>query len=147
MLRKTHILLFLITCIVLVSLGRAQCQYRIEVNATNFDKNEVILGKYYGTKNFLVDSGRLDSDGQIVFRGERLKEGLYFLSFGKKRVFDFIADGDQTFKVSLDVKAMLFNSTIKGSAQNIRFYDFISSNKYDINKVDSLNEVQTLVPP
>jgi peroxiredoxin len=69
-------------------------------------KSRIIkLGFYFGDKTYVIDSTRLDSTtGNCRFVGKNMRQGVYFLSTGKTKIFDFVMEKPGTpLRFTMDI--------------------------------------------
>lgn len=113
--------------------SHAQKGYSIQARVAGLKDSTCYLAHYsgLGQGQFIVkDTARADAAGNILFSGkEKLPEGLYAISIGQSRVFDFILDADQHFGLSTDTAAVAQSNPpirmqVSGSRENELFYGF-----------------------
>lgn len=84
------------------------------------------LANYFGDKQYLQDSARTDKDGRLTFKGkDALPGGIYLFVFPGKTYFEMIIDKEQNFTMECDPADVINSMTIKGSADNLLFYDYL----------------------
>ncbi|MFI5222159.1 MAG: DUF5106 domain-containing protein, partial [Bacteroidia bacterium] len=70
-----RIILFLLA-IPLISL--AKDGHRIQIKINGFKNQKILLGYYFGDKQYVKDSAVTDESGRAVFKGEeKLQGGIY----------------------------------------------------------------------
>ena len=101
--------------------------YNIKIKVNGIKDTVVQLGNYYGDKQYLKDSARVDAQGRFTFAGkEKLDGGIYLVIMPDKRYFEIIMDSTQNFSVETDIKDYISNMKIKGSLENTLFYDYLN---------------------
>lgn len=92
--------------------------YQIQVKIDNLADTQVILGYYFGDKQFARDTAQLDSKGVGVFEGdEKLPKGVYFVILPDNIFFELMVDEDQEFSVSTTYSkdAAVVNNNLKSN--------------------------------
>jgi thiol-disulfide isomerase/thioredoxin len=86
----------------------------------------VLLAHYYANQNRIVDTGKVDEKGSVVFRkSEAYPGGIYLLVFPSKRFFEVIVADDQTFSIDVaDTNEIINNIKVTGSDENEAFYEY-----------------------
>lgn len=101
--------------------------YRISVKLTNCKDTVLYLAHYYGDKQYIDDTTRLDNNGIYIFEGkENLSDGMYFLAGQKKnKYFDLIITNEQHFDLQCDPSDIAGSMQVKNSGENKLFYSYI----------------------
>lgn len=101
--------------------------YEIKINFKNCKDTMVFLAKYVFDKQYLVDTCKKVSKGNIVFKGKTpLDKGVYFLvSQEKGRYFDFFVNESQKFTLSTDTVDMVKHLKSINSKENEEFFNYI----------------------
>ncbi len=99
--------------------------YQITVKITGMPKQKLLLGYYYGDKQYIRDSAMTDATGKAVFKGNELLEGGIYLiaNDGKNLLFDFVVT-EQEFSLETDTSDYIDKMTIKGSPENVAFFNY-----------------------
>jgi hypothetical protein len=82
-------------CILFYStLTWAQTGYNIKVTIKPFRTGWLFLGYHFGKKQYLLDSSRINSQGQATFQGkEKLFGGVYLIVYPRKNGwFEILVD-------------------------------------------------------
>src|SRR5688572_5204662 len=76
----------------LVKALSAKDAYNITIKINGYQNRVVLLGYYYGDKQYIRDSAKCDITGKFVFKGkEPLDGGVYLLATPDRRLlFDFV---------------------------------------------------------
>ena len=83
------------------------------------------LANYYGEKQYIKDSAKVDSKGQVTFTGkEKFPQGIYLFVPSNRKYFDFIMDEKQNFSLETDTIDYVKDMVVKGSDENKYFYDY-----------------------
>ncbi len=84
-----------------------------------------VLANYYGDKQYIKDSAKVDAKGFVTFKGEdKLPQGIYLFVPPDKKYFDFVVDEKQTFVIETDTIDYIKNMKVKGSDENKFFYEY-----------------------
>ncbi|HEX8516848.1 MAG TPA: redoxin domain-containing protein [Bacteroidia bacterium] len=118
--------------------------YNIKVTAKGLKPESMCqLARYYGDKQYIVDSAKVNEKGEVIFKGaEKWPQGIYlFVPPGKNKYFDFVMDEGQHFSVEADTVDFIKSVKIKGSDENRFFYDyqnFMSAKQKQIEPLQTL---------
>jgi len=111
----------------------------VKINGVAADSN-CYLGHYYGQHQYVDDTAKANSKGELLFEGkEPLEGGIYFIVLPKKKYFEFIINKEQELTLETDTIDMVKNMKIKGSEENKLFYEYLNvvntnQKKYDVLK-------------
>lgn len=101
----------------------AQQGYTIEFKINGLKDTTVYLGHFYGESTYVKDTARVNSKGEFTFHGnKKLPAGIYFLVMNKTRVFDFVVNKDQHFKITTDAAAYVPRAKVEGDIDNELFF-------------------------
>ncbi len=115
--------------------------YKISGNIKELSNVDVYLGNYYGDKQYLKDTAHTDASGNFVFEGkETLPGGIYLVVTPRKTYFELIIDKVQTFSFATDTADFIADMKIKGSEDNILFYEYLKNGIVVQQKIDSLQK-------
>ena len=101
--------------------------YNIKVSAKGLKEGDkCLLANYYGDKQYIKDSARVDAKGEVIFKGkEKLPQGIYlFVPPNKNKYFDFVMDAGQNFSLETDTLDYVKNMKVKSSEENKFFYEY-----------------------
>jgi len=112
--------------IFLVCIGKAICQgYDIKVTINGLSNTDLLLAYHYGSKVYVIDTVKTNQDSHARFIGEEpLEGGMYLIYLPDKRYFDFLISEDQKIQFITDSSDLIGNMKIKGSKENLVFFDF-----------------------
>ncbi|GAC1417063.1 MAG: hypothetical protein NVS1B13_05070 [Flavisolibacter sp.] len=82
----------------------AQSGYEIKVTLKPFKNQYLYLGHYYGRQLPIIDSVKLNSESQGIFKGKKsLGGGIYLIGFpDRARNFEILVDKEQHFSIVAD---------------------------------------------
>lgn len=103
--------------------------YKIKFSITGLKDSVCYLANYYGDKQYLQDTAKVNSKGEFTFENPKrtLEKGMYIVvGNGKIRFFDFIVNKEQVFSVKSDYKGMDSAMSFVGSPENTLFYSYIN---------------------
>ena len=102
----------------------AQSSYNISFEISGLKDTVAYLGYYYGEGTYLKDTAMIDEAGRFSFEGkDKLPPGVYFVVLDKTRLFDFIVNKNQTFKIISGQKDYLGSLKSIGEKENEVFFD------------------------
>jgi thiol-disulfide isomerase/thioredoxin len=100
--------------------------YEIKVNVKGLSDSTCQLAYYFGDKQYIKDSAKADTKGNLVFKGdEELPGGIYMVVLPGKKYFEMIVDKEQYFNLETDNADLVANMKVKGSKDNEVFYDYL----------------------
>ena len=101
--------------------------YSIKVKLTGLKDTVCYLAYHFGDKQYLKDTAKVDSRGNMVFEGkEKLLSGIYLVVLPSKTNFEFLVpDNQQTFALETDTSKMIEHMKVTGSKENETFYTFL----------------------
>jgi thiol-disulfide isomerase/thioredoxin len=102
--------------------------YRISVHLKNSTDTVIYLAHYYGDKQYIDDTARLDKKGIYQFEGmKNLLDGMYIIAGQKKeKYFDFFIAGEHHFDLQCDPADIAGSMLVKNSKENILFFNYIA---------------------
>jgi peroxiredoxin len=100
--------------------------YNIKITVKGLkDGESCVLANYYGDKQYIKDSAKANSKGEVVFKGtDKYPQGVYLFVPANKKYFDFIVDEGQNFSLETDTIDYIKEMKVKGSAENKFFFDY-----------------------
>ena len=118
--KLTHALLLicLLLSVQLFADGPEGHDIKIKVNGFK-EGSTCILGNYYGDKQYISDSAKVDANGEMQFKGtNKYPQGIYFILAPNKDHFDIIMDAPQHFSIETDTLDFINKMSAKGSDEN-----------------------------
>jgi thiol-disulfide isomerase/thioredoxin len=107
---------------------KAANAYDIKVKVKNMKDSSCFLANYYGDKQYIQDTAKMDKNGLMVFSGKKkLEAGMYLIVMNKRKLFDFmVTDNEQHF--SLETDSLDYNGHMKvsGSSENTVFFEYLN---------------------
>ena len=121
--RRKNIITILIALAFLPALTHAKDGFEISIKIKGYKNQKLLLGNYFGDKQYVKDSGITDATGKIIFKGkEKLQGGIYLIATADKRLlFDFVVT-EQHFSVETDSADFQANMKAIGSPENDVFF-------------------------
>lgn len=106
----------------------AQGGYDIKISIKGNTDTVAYLAKYTFDKQYIVDTCKKVSKGNIVFKGKKdLDKGVYFLvSQEKVRYFDFFINESSKLSITTDAADFVKNLKAPGSKENEEFFKYIN---------------------
>lgn len=115
------ILLSLVT-----SAGMAAEAYSIKVKIKGLKNTECYLGNYFGDKQYIKDTVKVDENGRFEFTGkEKLPGGIYLVITKDKKYFETLITENQFFSLETDSTDFVGTMKVKGSEDNEQFYNYL----------------------
>ncbi len=122
---KKIITTLLVSAISIALFAGAQKGYDIKLTIKNLPNSRLILAYYYGDKQYVKDTLKIDSKGLCEIKGDTsLPSGIYlavFPALGNK-YFEFVID-EQRFSLTTDTNDLAGHVVVSGSQENELFYD------------------------
>ena len=117
---------FAILLLIVSSQAIAQPAYQIKVTLKPFTSGYLYLAHHYGTKQYLIDSAKINEKSEAVFTGkEKLFGGVYMIVFPLKNSWiECIVDKEQQFAVEADTSNLFLSTRFTGSADNALFAEY-----------------------
>ena len=111
------------------TLSFAQQGYDLDFKISGLQDTTVYLGHFFGESTYVKDTARVDKTGEFSFEGNKpLPSGIYFLVMNKTRVFDFVVNKDQQFKITTSTDNYVENMAVEGDIDNQLFLDNLKYN-------------------
>jgi len=141
------ILLFLISLVFFQNMpaqtpARATLSFQLE----GLKGSVVILGNYFGGQAFRADSVKVDAvTGRFSFQKEDLKPGLYFLTAGSSRLFDFMLASPSDSFVLRGSTTRPEAMVAENSAENTAYFAFEQERKKLEEKITAQEQMLDMV--
>lgn len=127
-------LLFLLLCFLLMEAkleAQSKAGYEIKVKIKGYTEPKLLIGNYYGDKEYVKDSAVMNSKGWYVFKhSEPLPCGIYSVINGERtaKLFEFMVnDKEQNFSIETDTLNYTVNAKVSGSIENQKFFEYLKS--------------------
>ncbi|MEO5674380.1 MAG: DUF4369 domain-containing protein, partial [Chitinophagales bacterium] len=93
--------------------------YQIIVQVPGMRDTSCFLARYYGDKQYIIDTVKSDHHGTAVFAGnKKLDGGLYLFVYPDKRYFEMIVDKEQHFSMETSWDDPIRDMKVKNSKDN-----------------------------
>jgi len=126
--------------------AQAQDGYEIKVKVNGLKDSLCYLANYFGDKQYLKDSTKADGSGNLLFKGtESLPGGIYMIVLPGKKYFELIVDKEQKFQAETDEVEYVQNMKIKGSNDNLLFYDYLKFINQKTKEIEPLRQEYEMV--
>lgn len=104
---------------------QAKDGYNITIKIAGLAKQKILLGYYYGDKQYVRDSAFTDASGKVVFKGkDPIEGGIYLLANAQKALlFDFVLS-EPEFTLETDTIDLIGNMVVKNSPENTAFFNY-----------------------
>lgn len=122
--------------------------YAIKANIKPFNKGYLYLAYHFGSKQYLIDSAKIDAAGQAEFKGaNKLQGGVYMIVFPQKNGWiECLMDQQQNFTVAADTANIVQSVMFTGSSDNTLFNDYQKKSFEIGNQVAQLRKLQNENP-
>jgi hypothetical protein len=101
--------------------------YSITVKIKGLSNTKCFLGNYYGDKQYVKDTAKVDANGKCTFEGkEKLPGGIYLIITPDKKYFEALVSENQHFSMETDTLDFVDHMKIKGSEDNQLFYNYLN---------------------
>ena len=120
-------LLLLLFASTLINMNASsQSAYEIKANITPYKSGYLYLAYHFGSKQYLLDSAKINANGDAIFSGpEKLPGGVYMIVFPAKNGWiECIMDKEQQFSVSADSSDLINSLAYQGSSDNTIFGNY-----------------------
>jgi thiol-disulfide isomerase/thioredoxin len=139
---KKYLLIILIYAFSVSALSnKANAQgYEIKLKINGLQDTLCYLANYYGDKQYIKDSARVNAYGNIIFKGnEALPGGIYLFVFPDKTYFELLVEKSQFFSLECDRYDVINTMKIKESQENTDFYNYLQFIGGKSKQMESLN--------
>lgn len=124
--KKNSIFLFL-TFASLQLFAAGKDGYSIKVKLIGLKDTVCYLGNHFGDKQYIRDTARVDSKGNVIFKGnKKLDGGLYLIIMPSKKYFEIVVNDDQDFAIETDTLEFIKHAKISGSEENKLFFEYLN---------------------
>ena len=101
--------------------------FSIKIKIKPLKDSVVYLGNYYGDKQYVKDTAKVDANGNASFEGkDALPGGIYLVVLPSKKFMELIIDKEQHFTIESDTSDLVRKMKIKGSDDNVLFYKYLT---------------------
>ncbi|MEI7594543.1 MAG: redoxin domain-containing protein [Bacteroidota bacterium] len=117
--------------------------YTIKFKVKGLKDTIAYLANYYGAKQYIQDTAKVDALGNVVFEGkEKLPGGMYifYCPAQKGKSFDFIVADDQNITIETDTTDYMKFLKIKGSPESQYWLDYMNFIKKEEEKITPLKD-------
>jgi len=122
--------------------------YQLDFIVDGCQQGKVILAYYYGNKQYIKDSTRVDVSGKFLFKGDTpLEQGIYIVVMPPdNKYFEVVIDDQQHFKMETEFNNPIAGMKVMGSNENKEFYTYLKyiGDKKTVTKpwTDAIQELQ-----
>ncbi|MEO6882618.1 MAG: redoxin domain-containing protein [Bacteroidia bacterium] len=103
-----------------------ESNYDFKFKVLHIKDSTCFMGSYFGDKEFVQDTAKIDAQGNFEFKGNKtLPGGVYFILFKNKKYFEFIVDKDQHISMETDTTDFINDMKVKNSKDNVLFYKYL----------------------
>jgi peroxiredoxin len=121
------ILPFLLLTQAVFGVDKGKEGYEIKARIQGLKDTVCYFGYHLGDKQYVSDTVRIDSKGNMVFRGDKkLEGGIYLIVPPNKKFLEVLITDEQHFSFETDTVDILKNMKFKGSPENELFYQYLN---------------------
>jgi thiol-disulfide isomerase/thioredoxin len=102
-------------------------QYEIKVKINGVKDTVVYLGHHFGEKKYVVDTAKIDSNGNAVFKKDKfLYRGIYLVIMPSRNMtyFEILVGDNKKFSIETDTADFVKNMKVKGDKENLIFNNY-----------------------
>ncbi len=124
--RKIVVLLVVLLITGIITYGQGK-GYNVKVKIKGLNAEDACyLGNYFGDKQYVQDTAKMDVKGYFVFRNEEeVAGGIYFIVLPDRKYFEVIMDKEQIFILETDTSDLINNMKVRNSEDNQQFYEYL----------------------
>ncbi len=122
----------------------AQQGYKIEIRIKGSPDTALLLASYYGDKIRLVDTAHTNIPGDFVLEGNKPLPGGVYMAVSPKKVklFEFLVNKDQHFRLFTDTADMAMHLKAEGSSENKIFFEYLQTGDKIYRQIVQLQKKQ-----
>lgn len=115
--------------------------YEIKARIHGLKDTICYFGYHLGDKQYVSDTVRIDSKGNMVFKGDKkLEGGIYLVVPPNKKFLEVLITDEQHFSFETDTIDFLRNMKFKGSPENELFYQYLNQITVKQKQIDPLRK-------
>jgi thiol-disulfide isomerase/thioredoxin len=108
-----------------ISCAQPKTGYEISVKVDGMKDSTLFLAHHFGTRQFIVDTLKLDNDAKGIFQGNKpLAQGIYMIVCPGMTYFEILVSEDQQFEVYTRYPDYVSSLKISGSSENKAFLEY-----------------------
>ncbi|GAB5538739.1 MAG: hypothetical protein Salg2KO_08420 [Salibacteraceae bacterium] len=113
--------------------------YTFKINNLSDSTDSIaFMANYYGKKQYYFDTAAFDANGVLTFKGDSINGGIYSIILSdKKSYFEFVVS-EPTIDMETTAGSLVPSMKVKQSAENTKFYEYLSFIESKSGKVQSL---------
>jgi thiol-disulfide isomerase/thioredoxin len=99
----------------------------LKIHINGVSGGDFMLASHYGDKQSIYDTVTADANGNIEFKADSsMPGGIYLVALPSKKYFEIVLTDVQTFSLETDTNDLVKYMKIKGSNENIYFYQYLN---------------------
>ncbi len=105
--------------------AKNQQKLDLKIHIKGLTKGDILLAHYYANQNRVLDTAKVDANGNVEFKADSAAPGgIYLVVLPSKRHFEIVLAEEQKFSVDvLDTNNIVESIKISGSKENTAFYE------------------------
>lgn len=99
----------------------------LKVHVKGLTGGTVVLANYYGDKQYIQDSAKVDPAGNFVFHADTaVPGGIYIMVLPGKKFMEVVLTDVQNFSMDTDSSDLVKNMKVTGCKENQYFYEYLA---------------------
>ncbi len=137
---RLKLILFMLLSILIIN--NSQAQYKISIEIKDNKDTMLILGNYYLSGTFAIDTAYSKKPGKFIFqkKDKHLENGIYFFANTTGRYSEFVIDNESNFTITTNEEDWAKHIKSKGSKSNSLYFEYMNNNFVFSDKVGELNK-------
>jgi thiol-disulfide isomerase/thioredoxin len=122
--KKVHLIILCVLSL-LASSVQAKDGYNISVKIAGLPKQKLLLGYYYGDKQYIRDSAITDATGKAVFKSkDKIEGGIYLIANENRALLFDLVVSETEFSLETDTDDYINHMVVKNSVENAAFFEY-----------------------
>lgn len=123
----TLLILSVLPAVLLAQTAAKPQPMNLKVHVKGLTSGTVILANYYGDKQYIQDSAKVDANGNFVFKADTaVPGGIYILVLPGKKFMEVVITDVQNFSMDTDSSDLVKNMKVTGCKENQYFYEYLN---------------------
>ena len=115
---------------------------QLKVHVKGLTAGTCLLANYYGDKQFIHDSAKIDANGWMEFADTAaMPGGIYLVVLPNKKYFEVVLTDNQKFTMETDTIDIVKNMKVTGNKENEYFYEYLNFLSLQQKKAEPLQSL------
>jgi thiol-disulfide isomerase/thioredoxin len=133
------IVIFILSALIISSCGFRK-KFKVHGQLINASNENIFLKEMTSTDVFVVDSTKIDSDGEFTLKGEKDKPAFYMLYLSKNNNITLIIKPGERLKITGDAKDLAHTYSVEGSKDSQLAKELNDKINSTLVRIDSLGK-------